>query len=73
MTRIGKKINQQSRELAEKDQVISSLRTAIANFKRHAQREIESQEEQLEEKMEALASAAFDACEGEGSESLISW
>jgi hypothetical protein len=29
MTRIGKKINQQSRELAEKDQVISSLRTAI--------------------------------------------
>jgi hypothetical protein len=54
MTRIGKKINQQSRELAEKDQVISSLRTAIANFKRHAQREIESQEEQLEEKLEAL-------------------
>jgi hypothetical protein len=54
MTRMSKKLVKRSRELSEKGQEISGLKMDIELQGRHFQREIDSLEEQLGEKMEAL-------------------
>jgi hypothetical protein len=54
MSRMETKIDQQSRELAKKDQIISNLKEDNETSIRHFQREIDSQDEQLGEKTEAI-------------------